>query len=266
LEKILVKSATSLARKKTVKAVDAETGAKSFVPGDGVAAVDRALTILGTFKDGETSISLATIAARTGLYKSTILRLIASLEREGYVRRQDNGQYQLGPAPLRLGMLYQQQFKLENYVLPVLRSLVAETNESGSFYVREGDHRVCLFRVDSPQAVRDHVQLGALLSLDRGAGGHVLVEFGDKAPNTLHRRGRPFVFASFGERQADTAAVAVPVFGHDNKLLGALGVSGPKVRFTKQAVARMKTLLLTSARNLTEKLGGNADIIPSEAE
>ena len=49
----------------------------------GVAAVDRALSLLRAFEQGEPELSLASLAQRTGLYKSTALRLIASLEHAG---------------------------------------------------------------------------------------------------------------------------------------------------------------------------------------
>ena len=41
----------------------------------GVAAVDRALAILDAFTDQDQKLSLAELAKRTGLYKSTAIRL-----------------------------------------------------------------------------------------------------------------------------------------------------------------------------------------------
>lgn len=144
----------------------------------GVAAVDRALQVLAAFRDGDTALELSDLAARTGLYKSTILRLCASLERHGYLRRLATGAFRLGPAPLRLGHLYQQSFRLDEMIRPVLAVLAARSGESASFYVREGNVRVCLFRADSPHTVRDHIGEGAQLPLERGAAGKVLLAFG----------------------------------------------------------------------------------------
>lgn len=56
----------------------------------GVGAVDRALGLLNCFKDGNAVLTLTQLAEATGLYKSTVLRLAASLERSGFlVRRAD---------------------------------------------------------------------------------------------------------------------------------------------------------------------------------
>jgi DNA-binding IclR family transcriptional regulator len=72
----------------------------------GVAAVDRALLILSAFREDDVALSLALLARRTGLYKSTILRLLQSLLRAGYVVRQPDGNYVIGSEPTRLAKMY----------------------------------------------------------------------------------------------------------------------------------------------------------------
>jgi len=71
----------------------------------GVAAVDRALTILDAFREADQSLTLTEISKRVGFYKSTTLRLAESLEKFGYLRRLEDGAFRLGPKPLFLGSL-----------------------------------------------------------------------------------------------------------------------------------------------------------------
>jgi DNA-binding IclR family transcriptional regulator len=231
--------------------------------GKGVAAVDRALSILGAFKDNEHKLALSQIAQRTGLYKSTVLRLIDSLESFGYIRRLPSGDYQLGATLFRLGMLYRQAFNLGDYVMPALQSLSNDTNESASFYVRSEQSRLCLFRVDSQQAVRDHVRTGDQLPLRKGAAGRVLTTFEAGAGGAKGAAADKFTIVSIGERQPDLAAVAAPVFGVSGELVGAISVSGPRARFTKAAVAGIAGPVLIHARRLTELLGGDTSVYPS---
>jgi hypothetical protein len=73
----------------------------------GVAAVDRALLILSAFREDDAALSLALLARRTGLYKSTILRLLQSLLRAGYVVRLPDGNYVIGPEPAKLARMSQ---------------------------------------------------------------------------------------------------------------------------------------------------------------
>jgi DNA-binding IclR family transcriptional regulator len=218
---------------------------------DGVAAVDRALAILGAWRDGEGALPLRELAARTGLYKSTILRLLASLERARCVERRPDGNWALGPMLFRWGMLYRHGLRLEATVPPLLRALAESTGESASFFIREDPHRLCLFRADSAALVRDTVKAGDLLPLDKGAAGHVLREYaaGPKA-------GAPHVVITEGERDPELAAVAAPVFGSGGALVGALTISGPRARVLG-AVERLKPATLAAAEELTRRLGGD---------
>ncbi|WP_352508349.1 MULTISPECIES: helix-turn-helix domain-containing protein [unclassified Mesorhizobium] len=72
----------------------------------GVEAVDRALSILGCFTERDEGLSLAEISSRTGLYKSTILRLTESLVRSGYIVRMADKRFAAGPTPMILGSFY----------------------------------------------------------------------------------------------------------------------------------------------------------------
>src|SRR5215213_3654946 len=135
----------------------------------GVAAVDRALSILDALTDDK--VTLAELAKRTGLYKSTVLRLLKSLERFGYVLRSADGTYRLGSKVLLLGGLYQRHFRTSEIVPQVLERLAAEVEEGASFYICEEDMRICLHRVEASRAVRDSVHVGDRLPLTVGAAG-----------------------------------------------------------------------------------------------
>jgi DNA-binding IclR family transcriptional regulator len=232
----------------------------------GVAAVERALSILDAFRESDGQLALSQLASRTKLYKSTILRLIISLETFGYIRRLDNGDYQLGPKPSELALTYQSSFRLENFALPVLRGIVEVTRESASFYIRDRDSRVCLYRVDSPQSVRDNVRVGDVLPLGKGAAGHILKRFENGIADARTAKASQFVSATFGERQADTAAVAAPVFGGDGRLAGALSVSGPRVRFSADASRMAAAVVLSAATSLSTTLGAPPEIFPQSAD
>lgn len=220
----------------------------------GVAAVDRAFAVLAALGEGD--LALAEIARRTGLYKSTILRLIASLERAGFVRRLDDGRYAVGAAPLKLADLYQRGFRLADHVLPVLRRLAAATGETASFYVRDGNGRVCLHRVEGDHPVRAVVREGDRLPLGRGAAGRVLPAFSG-ATGAGHDAVRDQGYAaSMGEVTPDVASIAAPVFDAAGKLVGAVNLSGPAHRFADGAALVDATR--RAAAEATKRLGGDA--------
>ena len=221
-----------------------------------VDAVERALAILDVFTATDPSLSLTEVAERTGLYPSTVLRLTASLARFGYLHREANGRFRLGPTPLRLGILYREAFRLTDYVRPVLAQLVERTNETAAFYVREGDKRICLYRHHTPQLIRHHLEEGSELPLDRGASAHVLMAFGPDGGDTpVRRRGYA---VSLGERDPQTAAIAAPVFGPGQHLAGALGITGLLSRFQDADVDAMARIVVDHAGQLSHVIGGTS--------
>lgn len=221
----------------------------------GVEAVDRALTLLQAFTDGTPRLSLTELAGRTGLWPSTLLRLAASLARGGLLVRGTDGLFRLGPASFQLGMLYRAHFDLAEQVRPALARLVGRTAETAAFYVREGDARLCLFRQDSDRAVRHAMREGALLPLDRGAGGHVLAAFTGPAEGRLAAVRARGLALSLGERDPDIAAMAAPVFDSGGGFVGALSVSGPIGRFGAARRPPLEAALREEAAALSRALG-----------
>lgn len=221
-----------------------------------VEAVERALTILDAFGEDRVRLTLSEIAQRTGLYPSTILRLGRSLTRFGYLHRDGNGQFRLGPTPLRLGQLYRQTFDLTDYVRPALARLSETTGETAAFYVRDGDRRICLYRHHASRMIRHHLEEGAQLPLDRGAGGRVLLAFtGGTDPKSASIR-ESGLSVSLGERDPETAAIAVPVHGANAAFLGALGIVGLRTRFEGERIDDLSEALRAEASNLTRLLSG----------
>lgn len=223
-----------------------------------VEAVERALTILNAFSDGSQDLTLNELSNRTGLYRSTILRLAASLERFGYLYRDAGGRFHLGSALFRLGTLYQRSFRLEDYVRPVLADLAEATEETAAFYVREGERRVCLFRHHADRLFRQNLEEGAELPLDRGASARILMAYSGEAGDLYDRVRRDGYYISFGERDSETVALAVPVFGMGEKLVGALGIALQHNRFNDDFSGEKLPLLQQAAGDLSARLGGFA--------
>lgn len=210
----------------------------------GAAAVDRALSLLAAFHSGDASLSLAELSARTRLYKSTVLRLLASLEHARLLQRLDNGSYALGSEIARLSAMYSASFSLDRVVMPVLRELVATTGESAAYHVRQGTVRLCLYRVDSPHPIRDHIKAGDLLPLDRGTGGRVLTAFDPELGKGSSPADRKLLagirkrgyLAATGDRLTEVAGISAPVFRTDGSIAAALTLTMPSHRYQERFI------------------------------
>lgn len=217
---------------------------------DRVELVERALSILDVFRQGRKTMTLAELAQATGLYKSTILRIAGSLERFGYLRRSEDGTYRLGPAVGRLGTIYRAGFDLADVIRPELAGLVDATGETASFYVPEGDRRLCLYRHNSPHAMRHHLEEGVQLPLNGGASARIITAYRDpETPDLAAIIARGY-YVSLGERDPHIAAVSVPVLDAAGIFHGALAISGLITRFDAAACDRAVALLADAAARI----------------
>jgi DNA-binding IclR family transcriptional regulator len=225
-------------------------------PEGGVIAVTRALLIMEAFRISERHLTLAELSRRTGLHNTTVLRLARTLAQAGYMVQREEGEWRLGPAAGWLGARYQAGFDINNVVEPTLRELSQTTQESASFYVREGEERACIARVEGPQSVRHHVRIGMRLPLHLGAPGRVILAFSGESGavyEVIRRRG---YHISMGEREQQVSSVAAPVFGLNWRLLGSMCISGPTSRLTEAQLEAHARTVMDAANRLSYALAG----------
>jgi Transcriptional regulator len=225
---------------------------------DGVVAVERALSVLDCFKPGAERLSLADFDARLPLHKTTIFRLLNSLARCGYVVREPDGRYALGPRVLYLGRVYERSFNLSNVVMPVLERLSAQTGESAAYYVEAGQdgHRLCLFRHQPHEGLHSQVLAGSVMPPDESSTGRVFQVWGQ----LKGRGGERLPFFSCGKRDPYTSSWSVPIIGDEDRFVGALTVAGPSERLKNADAPYVESLILAAADALSGRMGASADM------
>ncbi len=223
---------------------------------EGVIAVEKALALLDCFRPGSDSLTLTELAQLSGYHKTTVYRLMNSLERMNYIVRHDDGNYTPGPRLLYLGKLYEQSFHLAKVVQPELHTLSQASHESASWYVIEGGQRLCLYRAEASEGLRHSNLPGSLFPLDNSAISKVLRHWG---LNETLAEGEPALpIYTSGARDPHTAAFAIPVFGVHDKLIAALALTGPSSRLTEDRKASgINALMKETANRLSMKLGAS---------
>jgi DNA-binding IclR family transcriptional regulator len=239
-----------------------------------VRAVERALDILSAFTD-ETELSLTEIAARTQLHKSTVHRLLASLEGKDFVTRNaETEKYRLGFRIWELAANLSQSDDPAIMLQPEMERLRDSLGETVSLYVRDGGERIRIQAVQSNQAIRRVAPIGARLPLNVGASSKVLIAFAGadvqkEVLETLEWSGlaekeafirqldeiRRLGYAtSVEEREPGAAAVSAPIFNRSHKLVAALAASGPSNRFTLESMRDHASLVIESAGRMGNML------------
>ncbi|MEK3782676.1 IclR family transcriptional regulator [Paenibacillus sp. FSL R5-0810] len=235
-----------------------------------VRAVERALDILICFtKNSE--LALTEISSLIGLHKSTVHRLLATLEDKGFVvRNPETEKYRLGLKIWELSMHLSQSDDPAIRLLPAMEELRDRLGETVSLYLRDGAERLRIQAVQSNQAIRRVAQVGVRLPLSVGASSKVLVAFAPPEdqeellnapdwPESVDRETYRKQLAeilqkgyaiSIEEREPGAAAVSVPIFDRYGKAAAALSMSGPVTRLSAEKLREYAPVLKEAAREM----------------
>lgn len=220
---------------------------------DQVGAVRRALGLLDAFHLDEPRLSMAELARRVDLPKTSALRLARTLEAMGYLVQTEKRDWRLGPSAAWLGARYQMAFDLKGAVHPALRALALETHRPATFFVREGDARVRLMRVEADAEIHK-APVGQQLPLERGSPGKVILAFIGKQGklfDEIRLRGWHITIA---EANGASASVSAPVFGAGWSVIGAINISCPSEGMSHEALEAYVPAVIAAGRGLSTAL------------
>jgi IclR family acetate operon transcriptional repressor len=242
--------------------------------GDSVRAVGRALEILLAFTPQDFELSAAELLTRVDLSRPTLYRLLYSLEEHGFIQSVGDPQrFRLGPAVAKLAHVWTSSLDLSVVADPILRRIWAQTSETVALFVPQGELRLCIAELPSPQPLNFKRGIGYTERIVRGATGRAILAFMDVAPRELREwaagtgidvaeleselaRTRKRGFAtSHSELIAGAIAVAAPFFDRRGEVAGSVGVYGPEVRLNAARQKEVAQSLMKEADALSQALG-----------
>ncbi|OEH86612.1 hypothetical protein BHU72_10170 [Desulfuribacillus stibiiarsenatis] len=243
-----------------------------------VRSVERALDILSSFIGHEKSLTLTDISNKVNLHKSTVHRLLNSLEHRGFIEKvPDQDRYRLGMKIIELSSYAARSSDLIQTAIPEMKKLRDEMGETVSLYVRDHGERVRLHAIESTQTVRRIAIIGQRMPLYVGAASKILISYKpvEEQENIFNSSYWPKKFdmktyrenlqiirnqgyaTSFEERESGVAAVAAPVFYETGKIAAALALSGPIDRFPNELLSNIANKVKLSANHISNMLAYN---------
>ena len=223
----------------------------------GVRSVVRALDLLDLYDERNQRYTTRELVELTGLAKTTVLRLVGTLEQRGLLWTGSDGRIGAGPGLLRWARLAHAVWQVPESIRAVMRDLTVETSETVNLYVRADTVRVCVAQEEGPQKLRHVVNTGDEMPLWGGAASKVLLvgapasvvrrvaaasphgpQYVDRLPTEIADAENRGFSVSHGEREHGASGVAAPVHGADGGPVpvAALAVGGPTARFTEASV------------------------------
>lgn len=246
----------------------------------GAQAIDRALAILDCFTPKTPSVTLTDLITQTGLTTPTAHRIVRALERREFVVRDPHtNRYSIGPAVVELAQIPLQQVSSGDLVataMPYLQQMRGLTGETAGLHVLVGERRMCVAELVSHEPIRMASGVGTMRSLDRGAAGKVMAAYLLGTPDVelrsdvgmtgrqaadIRRRGYAI---SVGETVVGASAIAVPVLGPGDALVGAINVTGPEARWTRKRITELAPSIVEQSRLLNAQLGSRRPDGPAQ--
>ncbi|MHC0551587.1 IclR family transcriptional regulator [Salinicoccus sp. CNSTN-B1] len=226
----------------------------------------RALKILDHMKETPGPQSISHISRDLDISPTIAHRLLTTLKMEGFVFQDEQTKlYSLGTVFMEYSNRILTQLPFSSLIEPKVLELRNVTEETVGFYIPSGYKRLCLIEYESQQEIRRSTGVGRELPIHSGATGRVLLAYQpddirEKILATLPDAERQVLekkievvlehgyALSYGEITDNVSALSAPVYDQQNRLIGALSISGPSFRFSDEMVqSHVPTLLAATA-------------------
>jgi DNA-binding IclR family transcriptional regulator len=243
-------------------------------------SLQRGLSLLNLFAGVESALNFAQIAGMSGLPSSTLHRFLVNLQSAGYLSCDEGGNYRLGVSCVFLGQAAIGSLDVQLMSRPYLQELNRRTRETIHLTVRDGGSAVYVEKIDSPQQLRIHSRIGALVPLHCTAAGKVLLGFLPEAEQTailerlelkrctvntvgslqelqaeLHRVRKNGYALDLEEHEPHIRCVAAPIWDHAGAIHASLSITGPAVRMTMARLRELAPMIQEAGLEISKELG-----------
>ncbi|MFP6562616.1 IclR family transcriptional regulator [Paraburkholderia sp. B3] len=151
-----------------------------------VPGLERGLRILTEFSPREPVLDAPELSRRLGIPRTTVFRLLQTLESLGFLERADRDRnYRLGVAVLRLGFEYLSSLELTDLGLPLIEALRDETGLTSHIVIRDGRDIVFVAKAQSHAPIFSSIKVNVGTRLPAHATTHGQVLMGDFTLNEL---------------------------------------------------------------------------------
>jgi DNA-binding IclR family transcriptional regulator len=256
-----------------------------------VRVVDRVFAILEELADGSAKFGDVALAEKLGLHKSTVHRLLAVMQHNGFVEREPGStKYRLGWRIFELGITAASHLDILERAKPYVTQLVETTGETAHLGVLRQGEVVSLVNVESRYTVRTPATVGRHIPLHCTSQGKAILAF--LPPDQVARRLKGHVFtrhsantilskdrfladlalvASRGyavdneEFEEGLRCIAAPVRDHSGDVAGAISIAGPTFRVTGSRLPALSREVKRIAAELSAALGYRGAAVPGRS-
>ena len=241
--------------------------------------VIRSMDLLNLFLV-HTKLSVNDMIRLSGIPKSSVHRMIASLADMGLLHKDQDGQYELGLLFLQFGNLVAERLDIRHVAAAEMQRLRDEIGEAVHLAVRDGDSSMYIEKLDTDHPVRLFTKIGRRAPLYAGASSRILLAFMPeeereeylsevelkpigpgtivslaKLRETLAASRESGCSFSISELENYTAELCAPIFDHTGRMAAGLSIAGPEGRFGEDRRPELIRKVKQAAHEISLKLG-----------
>ena len=237
------------------------------------------MDILNLFID-HSELSFQEIITLSGMPKTSVYRMLATLEEMGFLEKGTNAKYRLGLLFLKFGHLVSSRLDIRKVAYPFMNELHYETKEAINLIIREGNETIYIEKIDTHQKVRLYTAIGRRSPLYAGACPRAILSFlpdeeidaylemvelkpiakgtitdKDKLYETIRQARVEGCTVSHSELENYTSAVAAPIYNNVGEVVAGLSIAGIEANYIGDQVDVLKEKVKKAAYEISRQLG-----------
>jgi IclR family transcriptional regulator, acetate operon repressor len=249
--------------------------------GRGISVLKNGIAVLRAFSVEQPLLGVSEIAAKVGLHKSTVSRILGTLESEDLVERDPSTRrFRLGLGVIAMAGPLLADLDVRRVAYPVLHELSRRTGETAALMVWDGGEAVCVEQVPSQHQVKHTTPLGTryntaasssvqvfLARLEPFVVRSLLLKGTIDLPGLteatldaylvrLHDVADRGFATNYGETSLEEVGIAAPVLDHRGELVAAVLLSAPRFRISTEQLGILQETVSSAAGDITSRLGG----------
>ncbi len=257
-----------------------QLGDEAMTEEKNVKSLEKALDIIEIVSNEQQDASLSEIARQTGLPKSTVHRLIATLMGRGYLEKTEAGSYKIGLKLFEAVSCYINNLELQTEARPYIAELTSHLGLTSYLGVLDGDEVVYIEKLDAVSAMKMYYQIGSRMHAYCSSLGKCLLSNYSKAQLDVILEDCSFIkftpntIASREELDAEIAKVrkqgwamdneecekghrciGAPIFDYKGDIIAAVSASGDKRVLTDDRIEEVAEAVMKAASRISHRMG-----------
>ncbi|WP_033352364.1 IclR family transcriptional regulator [Nocardiopsis xinjiangensis] len=250
----------------------------------GTSVIVNVMDVLRCFTAGEPLQSVTGIATQVGLHKSSVSRILSTLEQEHVVERDPTSRkYRLGLGLIAIAGPLLANLDVRHVALEAMRTVAENSGETVALSVWDGHEAVTVEQIPSSRPVKHTSALGSRYSTGGSAtvqvflaahaeradellgSGRIELPSGESSESyrrRLWKVGELGYGVNYGETSPDEVGVAAPVCDHRGEVVAALLVAAPFFRVSEEEVGTIAGLCRAGAGEIGRRLGSHSPAAP----